>query len=97
MLFEIPLKPLPNQHLICSIAGQKLDITLNTRLNSGLYISISAENKPIANNRICQNRTPLVDVNYTQFKGVLFFVDTQGNQDPHHSELGSRYRLLWGQ
>ncbi|MGX2975620.1 phage baseplate plug family protein [Ursidibacter arcticus] len=97
MVYEIPLKPVPNQHLTCTIAGQKLDITLNTRLDNALYISVKSDDKPIIFNRVCQNATPLVDVNYSSFKGVLFFVDTQGNRDPNYKQLGTRYRLIWGQ
>lgn len=96
MFYEIPLKAIPNQALNCVVAGQRLEITLHTRLDSRLYISVIADGRPIVYNRICQNMTPLVDVNYLPLKGVLFFMDTQGGEDPICKELGKRYRLLWG-
>lgn len=95
-LYHIPLKPVPNQRVTCQIERQELEITLHTRLDGQLYISVKCNKQPIVHNRICQNLTPLIDVDYLPMKGELFFKDTLGNHDPTCKELGKRYRLYWG-
>lgn len=95
-LYHIPLRAVANQRVNCQIDGQELEITLHTRLDKRLYISIKCNKQPIVYNRICQNLTPLIDVDYLPIKGVLFFRDSLGNQDPDCKELGKRYRLYWG-
>lgn len=95
-LYHIPIKAVANQRVHCQIEGQELEITLHTRLDNRLYISLKCNKQPIMYNRICQNLTPLIDVDYLPIKGVLFFKDMQGRQDPHCKELGKRYRLFWG-
>lgn len=95
-LYHIPLRAVANQRVHCQIEGQELEITLHTRLDNWLYISLKCNKQPIVHNRICQNLTPLIDVDYLPIKGVLFFRDSQGNQDPDYKELGKRYRLYWG-
>lgn len=95
-LYHIPLKAVANQRVRCQIEGQELEITLHTRLEEQLYISIKCNGVAVVHNRICQDLTPLIDVDYLPIKGVLFFKDMQGRQAPHCKELGKRYRLFWG-
>ncbi|MFY1028186.1 hypothetical protein ACE4RU_10875 [Actinobacillus seminis] len=95
MIYEIPLKNVPNQKLSTSINGQLLEIGLMTRLNENLYISVAVDGVDIVHNRLCRDRTALIGVDYLNIKGELAFVDIQGRQDPHYSALKERYKLIF--
>lgn len=95
-MYEIPLSPVPNQRLTCTLGNQELDITLNTRFEQQLYITIKANGRLVVANRLCLNLTPLIGADYVPIEGNLAFVDTQGSNHPHYKKLGERYRLIWG-
>ncbi|OBX10418.1 hypothetical protein QV09_05580 [Gallibacterium salpingitidis] len=94
-IYQIPLASTPNQELTVNVGGQNIGITLNTRLNNELYISVTADDKQIINNRICRNKTKLINAEYQDINGELVFLDSQGNSDPNWKELNSRYLLYW--
>lgn len=97
MIYQIPLQPIPAQRLTFELGGQKIEISLITRLQNQIYISIFADGHPIVANRLCLNLTPVIGTDYLPIKGNLMFVDTRGEQDPTWTELGSRYKLIWGE
>ena len=45
--------------------------------------------------RYCNDRVGLVRQAYLGFTGWLYFVDTQGGDDPYYTGLGSRYILVY--
>lgn len=88
MQYEVPLNTVPNQFLSTTLNGVTWKITLETRLQNKLYISLSNNsNDSILYNRICLNRT------HVGFGFV--FVDIEGNSDPTYDLLGTRYLLIW--
>lgn len=93
-IYKIPLINRPNQTLTCNINNQTLDITLNTRNEERLFITLKVNNTLIVANRVCLNGIALVKNNYADIACDLVFIDTQGKNDPHYSGLGYRYQLM---
>ena len=91
--YVVPLLKKPNQSLTTTLGGQNVEITLNTRLNNELYISIKADD--VVNNRICRNKVKIVNEKYKSIDGDLAFYDRLGNDDPNWEELGDRFMLIW--
>ena len=93
--YVVPLLKKPNQSLTTTLGGQNVEITLNTRLNNELYISIKADGEDIVTNRICRNKVKIVNERYKPIDGDLAFYDRSGNDDPNWEELGDRFMLIW--
>lgn len=94
-IYKIPLAKTPNQELAINLGNQIINITLNTRINNNLYISVTADDEQIINNRICRSGERLINADYKNINGDLAFIDTLGNSDPIWSELDDRYILYW--
>lgn len=97
MLHIIPLNPIPNQSLSCTIGLQSLYITLNTRNDDQLFATVQANNELVIANRLCLNGSPLIGVDYLPIRGNLVFVDMQGNDNPYYKGLGSRFALVYAE
>lgn len=94
-IYSIPLKATPNQELIVNLGNQNIGITLITRNNNSLYISVTADSETIINNRICRANQPLIDAQYKPINGELMIVDKLGDADPVWQDLNNRYILYW--
>ena len=90
----IPLAATPNQTMKCVLGGQYCTIRLMTT-SAGLLIDVLVDESPIVQGVLCLDQNRLIRYAYLGFIGDLVFVDTQGNQDPEYSGLGSRYHLLY--
>lgn len=86
MITPIPLKPIPNQIFGFSIDGEDWEVELNSRLGN-LYATVTKSGEPVVSNRICRNLTYICK--------WLIFADQEGNTDPVHTGLGTRYKLVW--
>ena len=87
MQYDVPVAPIPNQFFSTALNGVTWSITLETRLDK-LYISLSNnQDGVVLLNRVCLNKT------YLGFGFV--FVDIDGDSDPTHDGLGTRYFLIW--
>lgn len=95
MLYQIPIKPVPNQNLSFVLGGQEVSLSLTTRYQEQLYMSINVNGSDIVINRLCLNLIPLITVDYLPMKGNLVFLDKEGNSSPHYTGLGSRYLLVY--
>lgn len=94
-IYHIPLVKSPNQSLSFNLGNQNIGITLNTRLNGDLYISVSADGENITNNRICRNKVRLINAEYMPINGDLAFIDVIGDEDPRWEALNERFFLVW--
>lgn len=97
MLYNIPIQNIPNQTLAFELNNQRIELTLETRLNEQLYATISVNGKRIVANRVCLNLVPLIMVDYLPIQGNLLFMDASGSENPNFRELGSRFRLIWSE
>ena len=93
--YVVPLLKKPNQSLTTTLGSQSIEITLNTRWNNELYITIKAGDEDIVINRICRNKVKIVNKNYKSINGDLAFYDRSGDDDPNWEELGDRFMLIW--
>lgn len=93
-MLTISLKQQKEQQFSVSLGGQQCVIKLEQR-ESGLYLSLTADNKVIVQNVICLNSVYLIRYQYLGFIGDLFFYDTQGTDNPNYSELSTRFLLYY--
>lgn len=92
--YNVPLKPVPSQQIVVSLAGQSA--TIITRQMAGKqYLSLSISGNTICVNAIIRDRTPIVRTSYTGFVGDLVMVDTEGITDPSFTGYGTRYFLIY--
>jgi len=93
-VLEIPLSPTPLQTLVVQLGDQSSRITVRQR-RTGLFVDLVQRDVPTALGVKALDRIGLVRGEYLGFVGQLFFVDTQGADDPAYGGLGSRWLLLW--
>lgn len=105
---QVPLNPVPSQNLQVVLAGQNCAISVYTKTgydytdptlatpNTNLYFDLSYNGIDVTTTAICLNeKRLLVNRQYLGFVGDFMFIDTQGENDPQYTGLGSRYVLLY--
>jgi len=93
----IPLQAIPNQQLQVQLGTQPCTITVQ-QFAFGLFLSLYIGPTLILSNVLCENLVKIVRDAYLGFSGDLFFLDTQGNDNPDYTGLGSanaRYLLYY--
>lgn len=93
-MIEIPLQPVPSQRLSIILAEQTVQIALYQK-PQGLFADVEVNGVDVTTGVICRNKVRLVRSDYVSFVGTLYFVDTQGLDDPHYSGLGARWGLVY--
>ena len=94
MLYTIPLSATPAQKTAVTINEQDITVSLHTMLRR-LYADVQLNNQHIIRNRICLNNTPLINEAWRGLNGELYFIDTQGQNNPQWQGLGSRFILVY--
>lgn len=92
---NIPAQPVANQTFNCILDGKQAQISLTTT-DHGLYADVLYDGVPVANSRLCLDRT---DINPDRYRGLpqgLFFVDLNGTADPVYTGFGTQFLLLYG-
>lgn len=79
----------------CALDGKQAQITLNTT-DYGLFADVVYDGIPIANGRLCLDRTDINPARYNGLSKGLFFVDLQGTSDPTFDGFGTRFMLCYG-
>lgn len=90
----VPLSPVPSQALSIVLALQNCRIRVYQK-TTGLYFDLSVDTTPIVNCVIARDGVKLVDQTYQGLVGNFAFIDTQGDEDPIYSGLGSRWVLAY--
>ncbi|WP_252354006.1 hypothetical protein [Acetobacter sp. P5B1] len=93
-LLTVPLTAVPAQTLKVALSGTLIQITLRQR-STGLYADFDASSTRFLSGVLCQDRTWLVRDAAIGLPGDFLFADTQGQQDPDATALGSRFLLLY--
>ncbi|OAG74949.1 hypothetical protein Amal_03889 [Acetobacter malorum] len=93
-LLTVPLTAVPAQTLKVSLSGTLIQITLRQR-STGLYADFDANSTRFLSGVLCQDRTWLVRDAAIGLPGDFLFADTQGQQNPDTTALGSRFLLLY--
>lgn len=90
----VPTQMAPNQNFQVVLDGQQM--TFNVYQTAfGLFMDILLTGAAIVTGQLCLNQEPIVQQTYTGFSGELVWIDTQGNDDPIYTGLGSRFLLIY--
>ena len=92
---NIPIQPRANQTFLCVLDGRTAQIALTTT-DSGLFADVLYDGVPVANGRLCLDRT---DINPARYRGLpqfLGFADLLGGDAPTWEGFGTRFLLLYG-
>lgn len=90
----IPLQPIPSQRLQIVLGNQNCQIAVYMK-GDHIYVDVNSNGAIISTTVLAMNMVPLVPTCYLGFQGNLFFIDSQGTNDPVYTGLGSRYQLLY--
>lgn len=90
----IPLTSVASQTFTIQLNSQNCEINLYQK-STGLFFDLFLDGTQIVSSMICLNEVGLVRESYLGFVGQLVFIDTQGNDDPDYTGLGSRYLLTY--
>ncbi len=93
-MLEILISPIPSQSIQTTLDGQICEIVIYQK-SQGLFVDVSSNGVQIVSAVIAQDANPIICRDYAGFSGNLLFIDTQGNQDPEYSGLGSRFSLVY--
>lgn len=103
----IPLTAVPSQLVQANLNSQSVSLSiyqLGSPPVAELYLDVVSGGAPITNCRKCRafsgsltESAPfvLLDSAYWGFQGDFLFIDTQGDEDPQYSGLGSRWQLIY--
>ncbi len=91
----IPIQARANQTFLCVLDGQSAQISLTTT-DFGLFADVLYNGQPVANGRLCLDRTDINPMRYNGLPQFLGFADTQGQSDPVYTGFGTRYLLIYG-
>jgi len=94
---EIPVQAVPTQAFSATLDNGTAQITLTTT-EVGLLADVLYEGVPVANGRLCLDRTNINPATYLGLPRGLYFVDLRGTSDPQWADMGpgKRFRLYYG-
>ncbi|MDA8485843.1 hypothetical protein NNO07_22480 [Pseudomonas resinovorans] len=90
----IPLIPTPGQRLQIVLENQNVTLAVRQK-GPRMYVDLDVGTTRVMSGAICNDRTNIKQYKTMAFNGGLFFIDTQGNEAPHYSGLGTRWVLLY--
>jgi len=90
----IPLLPGVSQIVSTALNGQYCLITIRGNY-FGVFVDLSINDIDIKHGAIALNNVPMFTDTYLGFNGQLMIQDTQGNDDPVITEIGSRFKLRY--
>lgn len=103
----VPLTAVPSQLVAAVLNGQSVSISvyqLGFPPIAILYMDLVSNGTKIVTGRQCRSfggstteAAPflLLSGQYWGFEGDFLFIDTEGDEDPQYSGLGSRWQLLY--
>lgn len=90
----IPLLAVPSQTLSVQLGAQPCKIDVVTR-GEGLYVNLYVNDVLIVGGVAARNRVGIVLNAYLGFIGDLAWFDSQGQEDPVYTGLGTRWGLVY--
>ena len=95
MSLQIPLQPVASQRIAIVLAGQNCQLSVYAKADS-MYVDLTVDDVPVLRTHAARNRIRLLlAAGYFGFAGDLVFVDTQGDEQPAFTGLGTRWFLLY--
>jgi hypothetical protein len=108
MMLTVPLSPVPSQTVNIILGGQQCQLSVYTRTGYDLtdqtlqtliqiiYVGLTVNGTPILKTMIARDQTRLLlDRQYLGVVGDFMFTDTQGDDDPQYTGLGTRWLLIY--
>lgn len=93
--YIVPLNAVSNQTFSVNLGAQSCQIKIDSKGDWGVFVSIWVSGTAIVQSSMARNRVGLVRYAYTGFVGEIYFVDTQGSDDPVYTGFGSRFILVY--
>jgi hypothetical protein len=94
-MLQIPIQPVPSQQVLCVLDGQNCQIAIYQKGDS-VFVDLNSNGVNMCVACLAHNAVPLDSLNsYDGFQGNLFFIDTQGLDDPQYTGFGSRWVLVY--
>lgn len=93
-MLTVPLQPVPAQVCKVVLSNQNCQIFVYQK-SQGVFIDVMADDTEIVAGVIGRDTGMIVARQYSGFVGNLFFIDTQGNNDPDYTGFGSRFSLVY--
>ena len=90
----IPLRPVAAQEFNVVLGQQACTLKIYQK-SAGLFMDVYLSGKPLIVGVLCRDRSRIIRSQYLGFAGDMYFVDTEGEQDPYYAGLGSRWVLMY--
>lgn len=91
---EIPLTAIPFQTVNAVVNGQNYRITVR-QLGVALFTSLMVDGAQVTSNVIASVNSGLIPHAQTLANTQIYWVDTQGADNPRYDGLGDRWRLIF--
>lgn len=93
-MLVIPLQAVPSQQVSVTLEKQACKINVY-QTGTGLYTDLYVNDAAVITGVISEDANRIVRSAYLGFVGDLAYFDTQGNDDPIYTGLGSRFILAY--
>jgi hypothetical protein len=93
-MLVVPIVATPSQTLQAVLGNQVCKINIYQK-STGLFVDLYVNDDLVIGGVIAENLNRIVRSAYLGFIGDLAFIDTQGDDDPIFSGLGSRWLLVY--
>ncbi len=94
-MLQIPIQPVPSQQLFVVLGGQNCAINIYQK-GCRVYADLTSNGSIMCIAALAHNAVSLDACNaYDGFQGNLYFIDTQGVDDPQYTGFGSRWQLVY--
>ena len=94
-MLVIPIQPVPSQQVLCVLDGQNCQISIYLR-NENIYVDLNSDGVNRCLACLAHNAVALDSCNsWDGFIGNLYFIDTQGTDDPQYTGFNTRWFLVY--
>jgi hypothetical protein len=94
-MLTIPIQPVPSQQVFVVLGGQNCAINIYQK-GCRVYVDLTSNGTAMCIAALAHNAVGLDACNaYDGFQGDLYFIDTQGLDDPQYTGMGSRWKLVY--
>jgi hypothetical protein len=94
-MLVIPIQAVPSQQVLCVLGGQNCQIAIYQKGNS-VFVDLNSNGTDMCVACLAHNAVPLDSCNsYDGFQGNLYFIDSQGLDDPEFTGFNTRWFLVY--
>lgn len=94
-MLVIPIQPVPSQQVLCVLDGQNCQISIYLRAGK-IFVDLNSDGVNRCLACLAHNAVALDSCNsWDGFLGNLYFIDTQGKDDPEYPGFNTRWFLVY--